>query len=108
MRKLVLLAPLALLAVAATVGLPLAGDSAALAQRAEAKQTLAYGDDRLQTVDYWPGASTDAPLVLFVHGGGWSRVDKWMLDGSDKLRHWRAQGYAVASANYRLVPDATD
>ncbi|OYX08177.1 MAG: hypothetical protein B7Z08_10520 [Sphingomonadales bacterium 32-68-7] len=30
-----------------------------------------------------------------------------MMDGSAKLSHWRAQGYAVASVNYRLVPEAT-
>jgi len=29
------------------------------------------------------------------------------MQGSDKLRHWQAQGYAVASLNYRLVPDAS-
>ena len=61
----------------------------------------------LQAVDYWAGPSRDAPLVVFVHGGGWKRGDKRMMDGSDKLEHWRAQGYAVASINYRLVPEAT-
>jgi arylformamidase len=79
----------------------------AQAQRATAKQTLRYGEDPLQTVDYWPGASADAPLVLFVHGGGWKRGDKRMMDGSDKLVHWRSLGYAVASLNYRLVPEST-
>jgi acetyl esterase/lipase len=73
----------------------------------DGKQALTYGADRLQAVDYWAAASRDAPLVVFVHGGGWSRGDKRMMDGSDKLAHWRAQGYAVASVNYRLVPDAT-
>lgn len=73
----------------------------------DGKQALSYGADRLQAVDYWAGPSRNAPLVVFVHGGGWSRGDKRMMDGSDKLAHWRAQGYAVASVNYRLVPDAT-
>jgi len=45
--------------------------------------------------------------VVFVHGGGWKRGDKRMMDGSDKLEHWRTNGYAVASLNYRLVPEAT-
>jgi acetyl esterase/lipase len=79
----------------------------ALAQRAERMQTLSYGRDPLQTLDYWPGRAADAPLVVFVHGGGWKRGDKRMMHGSDKLRHWQAQGYAVASLNYRLVPEAT-
>jgi len=83
--------------------------SAGAASRGERgdSQTLAYGADGLQAVDYWAGRTRDAPLVVFVHGGGWSRGDKRMMDGSDKLAHWRAQGYAVASVNYRLVPEAT-
>jgi acetyl esterase/lipase len=74
---------------------------------ASAKQTLKYGSDELQAVDYWPGATRNAPLVVFVHGGGWKRGDKDMMEGSAKLEHWQALGYAVASVNYRLVPDNT-
>ncbi|GAA0275001.1 hypothetical protein GCM10009127_14480 [Alteraurantiacibacter aestuarii] len=70
-------------------------------------QTLAYGSDDAQTLDYWPGASLDAPLVVFVHGGGWKRGDKTMMRRSAKLEHWQALGYAVASIDYRLVPDFT-
>lgn len=76
----------------------------------QTKQNLAYGSDRLQQLDYWPapGAnSKNAPLVVFIHGGGWKRGDKQMMDGSAKLKHWQAQGYAVASVNYRLVPQHT-
>lgn len=70
-------------------------------------QTIAYGDDRLQQMLFWPGSSRNAPVIVFVHGGGWSRGDMRMMVGSDKLRNWQAQGYAVVSVNYRLVPDAT-
>ena len=70
-------------------------------------QTLAYGTDDKQALDYWPGARPEAPLVLFVHGGGWQRGDKAMMRGTAKLEHWQAAGYAVASINYRLVPDFT-
>jgi acetyl esterase/lipase len=76
-------------------------------QAPASKQTLAYGRDRLQQLDYWKGATRGAPLVVFVHGGGWKRGDKAMMDGSAKLHDWQAQGYAVASLNYRLVPEAT-
>jgi acetyl esterase/lipase len=72
-----------------------------------AKQTLKYGRDELQAVDYWPGRNRDAPLVVFVHGGAWKAGDKDMMDGSPKLTHWQELGYAVASVNYRLVPDNT-
>jgi arylformamidase len=90
-------------------GLALAVSATAAVQSArdDGKQTLRYGSDPLQALDYWPGPARDAPLVVFVHGGGWSRGDKRMMAGSDKLEHWHAQGYAVASINYRLVPAAT-
>ncbi len=68
---------------------------------------LAYGSAPLQRLDYWGGATRSAPLVVFVHGGGWKRGDKNMMKGSAKLGHWQEQGYAVASVNYRLVPEAT-
>ena len=68
--------------------------------------TLSYGPDRLQTLDFYRATAPRAPLVVFVHGGGWKRGDKSMMRGSDKLKDWQGKGYAVASLNYRLVPDA--
>ncbi len=106
MRRLWLLALAAALPASLTAQAILT-PGPALAQRADRGQSISYGTDPLQTLDYWPGASAKAPLVVFVHGGGWSRGDKRMMQGSDKLEHWQAQGYAVASLNYRLVPDAT-
>lgn len=71
-----------------------------------AVQTLAYGRDPLQQLDYYRASARGAPLVVFVHGGGWKRGDKSMMDGSAKLSDWLGKGYGVASVNYRLVPDA--
>ncbi len=70
-------------------------------------QELSYGSAPLQNANFWAGRGNNAPLVLFVHGGGWKRGDKSMVSGSAKLTHWQDAGYAVASINYRLVPDAT-
>ncbi|WP_394730990.1 alpha/beta hydrolase [Altererythrobacter sp. GH1-8] len=70
-------------------------------------QEIAYGTAPLQKLDFWRAEQAKAPLVIFVHGGGWKRGDKSMMRGSDKLSHWQSQGYAVASVNYRLVPDST-
>lgn len=69
----------------------------------------AYGPDPLQKLDLWhpAGASGPAPLVLFVHGGGWKRGDKDDATGAAKVRHLTGEGYAVASIDYRLVPAAT-
>lgn len=68
---------------------------------------VSYGPDALQKIDFHaaPGKA-NAPLVMFVHGGGWKRGDKAMMNGSAKLTDWQARGYAVASVNYRLVPAA--
>lgn len=104
-RALVLFVTCAGLALTAAV--PSQAQRGVAAQRADRVQTLAYGSDPQHTLDFWPGAAADSPLVVFVHGGGWSRGDKRMMHGSDKLRRWQAQGYAVASLNYRLVPEAT-
>lgn len=103
---LALFAAIAVLGAALPAPMTLAQSRTARADQG-AMQTLAYGTDELQQLDYWPGPAADAPLVVFVHGGGWKRGDKQMMRGSDKLEHWQAAGYAVASINYQLVPDST-
>lgn len=64
----------------------------------------AYGSDPLQKLDFWPAGNRDAPLLIFVHGGGWKRGDKRNATGTDKVTHYTGLGYAFASLNYRLVP----
>jgi acetyl esterase/lipase len=96
-----------LVAALTCAALAVAAGAATRGARDDGKQALSYGADPLQAVDYWAGPARNAPLVVFVHGGGWKRGDKRMMHGSDKLAHWREQGYAVASVNYRLVPEAT-
>ena len=71
-------------------------------------QTLSYGSDPLQGLNLWvPKAESPAPLVLFVHGGGWKRGSKDNAVGRALPGHMLAQGYAFASIDYRLVPAAT-
>jgi arylformamidase len=67
-----------------------------------------YGSDTLQKFDFWPAtkADTNPGLVVFVHGGGWSRGDKASGTGT-KPAFYTDMGYAFASLNYRLVPAAT-
>jgi arylformamidase len=69
----------------------------------------AYGSDALQKLDFYraKNVSGSAPLMIFVHGGGWKRGDKRNATGSDKVTHYTGLGYHMASINYRLVPDAT-
>jgi len=67
----------------------------------------AYGADPKQRLDLVrPAGVSSAPVLLFVHGGGWSIGDKAHAAG-DKARWANSKGWAFASANYRLVPQAT-
>ena len=91
----------------------LAGNDSAKPPAAAAAQTIAYGRDPLQVLDFWPAqraagtAAGPAPLIVFVHGGGWKRGSKDNAAGGWKQVHYPGLGYAYASINYRLVPQAT-
>jgi len=85
--------------------------------QAPAGQTIAYGRDPLQVLDFWPAVQKSsptekyrdvrpAPLIVYVHGGGWQRGSKDNATGKWKPVHFPQQGYAFASINYRLVPAA--
>jgi len=77
-------------------------------RRAPGAQTLSYGSDPAQVLDLWvPKGAKAAPLVLYVHGGGWKRGSKDTAMGNALPGHLVGQGYAFASINYRLVPQAT-
>lgn len=61
---------------------------------------------RTTTLDlYVPPNAKQAPIVVWVHGGGWRRGDKRMV--SSKPTYFCDRGMILASINYRLSP-ATD
>ncbi|MCZ8172664.1 MAG: alpha/beta hydrolase [Brevundimonas sp.] len=72
-------------------------------------QMIAYGKDPMQGLNFWRAKGTrgPAPLIMFVHGGGWSKGSKDNATGRAKVTHYPDQGYAFASIDYRLVPNAT-
>jgi arylformamidase len=99
MRKLVLI-------LASLMLLPLFAVAQPRPAAPAASQEMAYGRDPLQRLDFWRGRGPGAPLIVFVHGGGWSSGDKaWIGDAT--AGHFLNQGYAYASLNYRLVPTVT-
>ena len=51
---------------------------------------------------YLPQASKAPPLVVYVHGGAWRAGSK----DSMPLTGLLGEGYAIASVDYRLTPDA--
>lgn len=79
------------------------------APRTRPDQTFAYGSDPLQQLDFYKakGVTGPAPLVIFVHGGGWKRGSKDVAGSRYAPAHYTGIGYNYASINYRLVPAAT-
>nr|WP_256837387.1 alpha/beta hydrolase [Sphingopyxis sp. KK2] len=77
--------------------------------KAPGSETIFYGRDPLQSLDLWrpTDARGPAPLVVFVHGGGWKRGSKDNATGQYKPVHYPGEGYAFASIDYRLVPAST-
>lgn len=56
-------------------------------------------------LDLYRALPADAPVVLYVHGGGWRSGDKADA-GAERLAPLAAHGVTVASVDYRLVPGA--
>lgn len=87
-----------LLGLAAGLALP----APALARR-PAVVEQAYGADPLQRLDLYPRAAPEsAPVLVFVHGGGWTRGDKRAVNALPGYaeRH----GLLLVSVNHRLTP----
>lgn len=66
------------------------------------ERDVAYGDGPREVFDLvWPD-STPKGLVVFIHGGFWTRLDKsyW----TDLAEGARARGWAVCLPSYTLAP----
>ena len=72
------------------------------------RRTFAYGADARQTIDLFTrDAAGRAPLLVYLHGGGWSAGTPRAGSGGAQPAHWTARGYAYATVGYRLVPNVT-
>lgn len=85
-----------------------------LARRADksgitVSRDLAYGADPRQCLDvFMPAAAKKAPVLVFVHGGAFTRGSK-SVDGEiyDNVPYWFArQGFVAVNIEYRLAPAA--
>jgi acetyl esterase/lipase len=87
---------------AGALGLPLPSVGGAASRPAQGD--IAYGSDPRQRLDlYLPATGgAAAPVVLFVHGGGWSIGDKAQFGWVGE--QLAAQGVVTALTNYRLSP----
>lgn len=68
--------------------------------------TISYGSHALQDYELWlPNASHprgEAPLVVYVHGGGYFQGDKQSAYTLTAMADFLQAGYAFATINYRL------
>ncbi len=64
-----------------------------------------YGRHERQVLDFYQAKSEQAaPLLFFIHGGGWMTGDK---ANPDFLTKCLENSISVVSINYRLIPDAS-
>jgi len=100
---------LILLALFSTVpALACSAAPTAPASRRISQKNIVYGEidgQKLLLDSYFPQQSGRAalPVVLLVHGGGWSGGDK--ADFSEMAAFLAQEGYACFSINYRLVEE---
>lgn len=73
----------------------------------EVVKDIPYGDHDRMTLDvYTPETPRkNAPLIMFVHGGGWNSGDKKLYKFIGDT--FTSEGYTVAMPNYRLHPGIT-
>lgn len=64
-----------------------------------------YGHDRREVIDLFPTHSTDAPIVVYLHGGYWQRGDRAMY--GFLAESFAAHGLNVAIIGYPLCPSVT-
>ncbi|HKP87984.1 MAG TPA: alpha/beta hydrolase [Blastocatellia bacterium] len=63
------------------------------------------GDKSLKLDLHLPAGDGPFPVIVWIHGGGWTSGDKELSAAGAQLRQ-TARGYAVASINYRLSHEA--
>jgi len=69
------------------------------------QKNLSWGHGSSETFDFFPAASRDAPLLLFIHGGYWQDLSKddSLFGAPDCV----ANGIAYAAIEYTLAPRAS-
>ena len=70
-----------------------------------------YGEHPKQVLHFWkaPGATAEqpAPLVFFIHGGGWQGGDR-MSGLAPMLENLLTAGLSVTSVEYRFIAEAME
>lgn len=79
-----------------------------IAKDITASKDIAYGTHPRQKFDvYLPQGAKNAPMIVMMHGGGWTTGDKsGPLIYINKVNRWGTKGFIVVSVGTRLMPDA--
>ncbi|HEX2530230.1 MAG TPA: alpha/beta hydrolase [Burkholderiaceae bacterium] len=80
-------------------------DSAYVRRTTPALLDVAYGDSAGERLDFFPANRSEAPLLVFIHGGWWRSLDK--SDFSFVAQAYTRAGINVALTNYTLVPEVS-
>lgn len=69
------------------------------------EKDISYGDHARQSTDFYKAANpkADTPMIVFIHGGGWTSGDKSMY--KFLAEGLTSEGYDVALPNYRIYPE---
>ncbi len=76
--------------------------SALAREKSEVVLDVPYGDGDKETLDLFPTARADAPVLVFIHGGYWRALDK--SDASFVAPSFVQAGALVVVPNYALCP----
>jgi acetyl esterase len=87
-------------AIMASLLIGLTGTSKVAAALPPPIKDVAYGSDPLQKLDIYSAKVPNSPVVVFVHGGGWTTNDK--SDVGTQASALRQQGNVIFNINYRL------
>ena len=73
---------------------------------------VSYGKHERNKLDFWQAESqTPTPVVMILHGGGWTAGSKANVPRSSRFPNLRAflgEGISVVAINYRLIGKHTD
>ena len=88
-------------------GAPSATDVKKPAGPAPTFADVAYGPHERNKLDFWQAKSDKpAPIVVFIHGGGFRSGDKSRWQSTPELKQLLDQGISCAAINYRFLTHA--
>jgi arylformamidase len=80
-------------------------DSKRVRAALDCRLDVSYGLSEIETLDIFPAGKAGAPVVLFIHGGAWTRQSKDVV--SYPAEHFVAAGANFIAINFGLVPAVT-